>query len=185
MLGCNVENKKDLFITSPAHFSIELNAHSLLAICLLVHRHHMPNSALLISNYNSQPCEATFRLTRSMSGAFSSVLNFTTNQFLKRAGKLSILTKLENKSESDQSDYSLKFLKHHKRRRKAISLNNLTSSIDINLLTYNQIKTTIHQAFDDTYKTLSKVDINAALENKKITTINKVSSFIKKNLKKK
>ncbi|CAF4975057.1 unnamed protein product, partial [Rotaria magnacalcarata] len=52
----------------------------------------MPNSALLISNYNSQPCEATFRLTRSMSGAFSSVVNFTTDQFLKRAGKLSILT---------------------------------------------------------------------------------------------
>ncbi|CAF4531642.1 unnamed protein product, partial [Rotaria socialis] len=175
ILGYNVENKKDSFITSPAHFSIELNAHSLLAICLLVHRHHMPNSALLISNYNSQPCEATFRLTRSMLGAFSSVLNFTTNQFLKRADKISILTKLENKSESDQSDCSLTFLKHHKRRRKAISLNNLTSSIDINLLTYNQIKTTIHQAFDDAYKTLSKVDINAALENKKITTINKVN----------
>ncbi|CAF4706608.1 unnamed protein product, partial [Rotaria magnacalcarata] len=52
----------------------------------------MPNSALLISNYNPQPCEATFRLTRSMSGAFSSVVNFTTDQFLKRAGKLSILT---------------------------------------------------------------------------------------------
>ncbi|CAF4339700.1 unnamed protein product, partial [Rotaria magnacalcarata] len=112
-LGYNVENKKDLFITSPAHFSIELNAHSLLAICLLVHRHHMPNSALLISNYNSQPCEATFRLTRSMSGAFSSVVNFTTDQFLKRAGKLSILTELENKSESGQSDCLLKFPKHH------------------------------------------------------------------------
>ncbi|CAF1253288.1 unnamed protein product, partial [Rotaria magnacalcarata] len=35
------------------------------------------------------------------------------------------------------------------------------------------------------YQTLSKVDINAALEKKKITTINKVSSFIKNQFEKK
>ncbi|CAF1568961.1 unnamed protein product [Rotaria magnacalcarata] len=64
----------------------------------------MPNTALLISNYNSQPREATFRLTRSMSGTFSSVVNFTTDQFLKRAGKLSILTELENKSDENSSE---------------------------------------------------------------------------------
>ncbi|CAF2147347.1 unnamed protein product, partial [Rotaria magnacalcarata] len=126
----------------------------------------MPNTALLISNYNSQPREATFRLTRSMSGTFSSVVNFTTDQFLKRAGKLSILTELENKSESGQSDCLLKFPKHHKRRRKAISLNNLTSSIDINFLTYNQIETTIHQAFDDAYQTLSKFIYKNQFEKK-------------------
>ncbi|CAF5067777.1 unnamed protein product, partial [Rotaria magnacalcarata] len=85
ILGYRVETKKNLFITGPALFSIELNAHSLLAVCLLVCQHKLPESALSISNYSSQPCEATFRLTRSMSGAFSSVVNFTTDQFLKRA----------------------------------------------------------------------------------------------------
>jgi hypothetical protein len=71
------EQKENLFITVPAHFSIEINAHSLLGICLLVRQHKLPESALHRSNYHSQSCETTFRLTRSMSGAFSSIVNFT------------------------------------------------------------------------------------------------------------
>ena len=100
----DLSNKKkdDLFITIPAHFSIEINAHSLLAICLLVRQNELPRSALAIWKYSSQPCESIFRLTRSMSGSFSSVVNFTTDQFLKRASKLSVLNELENRSESDQ-----------------------------------------------------------------------------------
>ncbi|CAF3984908.1 unnamed protein product [Rotaria magnacalcarata] len=76
ILGYRVETKTNLFITGPALFSIELNAHSLLAVCLLVCQHKLPDSALSISKYSSQPCEATFRLTRSMSGAFSSVVTY-------------------------------------------------------------------------------------------------------------
>jgi hypothetical protein len=53
-------SKDNLFITVPAHFSIELNAHSLLAICLLVHQQDLPVSALAFSNYHSQSCEGTF-----------------------------------------------------------------------------------------------------------------------------
>ena len=94
------KNKRDLFITTSAHFSIELNAHNLLGICLLVCQHNLPESTFSISDYYSQSCEATFRLTRSMLGALSSVVNFTIEQFFKRIGKLSVLTELESKSES-------------------------------------------------------------------------------------
>jgi hypothetical protein len=40
----DLSNKKkdDMFITIPAHFSIEINAHSLLAICLLVRQNELP-----------------------------------------------------------------------------------------------------------------------------------------------
>ncbi|CAF1489713.1 unnamed protein product, partial [Rotaria sp. Silwood1] len=36
-----------------------------------------------------------------MSGVFSTVVNFTTEQFLKRAGKLSVLADIQNQGESD------------------------------------------------------------------------------------
>ena len=77
------ETINNLFITTPAHFSIEINAHSLLGICLLVTQQKLLESALSISNYHSQSCEPTFRLTRSMSGSFSCIVNFTIEQFLK------------------------------------------------------------------------------------------------------
>ncbi|CAF2204898.1 unnamed protein product [Rotaria magnacalcarata] len=167
ILGYRVETKTNLFITGPALFSIELNAHSLLAVCLLVCQHKLPDSALSISKYSSQPCEATFRLTRSMSGAFSSVVNFTTDQFLKRAGKLSVLTDLENQNESGQLDCPLQLPKHHKRRRKVAASKKSASNITIGLPTNDTIKKTIHQAFNDAYKLLSELDINIALEKKK------------------
>ncbi|CAF4855980.1 unnamed protein product [Rotaria socialis] len=94
-------SKENLFITVPAHFSIEMNAHSLVAICLLVHQQDLPISTLRFPNYHSQSCEATFRNSRSMSGVFSTVVNFTTEQFLKRAGKLSVLADIQNQSESE------------------------------------------------------------------------------------
>ncbi|CAF5227406.1 unnamed protein product [Rotaria magnacalcarata] len=102
-----------------------------------------------------------------MSGAFSSVVNFTTDQFLKRAGKLSVLTDLENQSKSGQLDCPLQFPKHHKRRRKVAASKKSASNITIGLPTNDTIKTTIHQAFNDAYKLLSELDINIALEKKK------------------
>jgi len=141
----------DLFITTPAHFSIELNAHSLLAICLLVKQQQLPESALSISKYHSQSCENTFRLTRSMSGPFSSIVNFTIDQFLKRAGKLAVLTDIETKSESGQLECPLQFPKHHKRRRRMAS-NKSTSNSSIDRLTNENIENTICRAFDDAYE---------------------------------
>jgi hypothetical protein len=167
----------DLFITTPAHFSIELNAHSLLAICLLVKQHQLPESALSISNYHSQSCESTFRLTRSMSGAFSSIVNFTIEQFLKRVGKLAVLTDIETKSESGQLECPLQFPKHHKRRRKMASKKS-TSNSSVDLLTNENIEQTICRAFDDAYNLLSKLDIDVALKKKKRTTMDQVSSFV-------
>ena len=54
------KDRKNLFITLPAHFSIEMNAHSLLSIALLVCQKDLPESVLSISNYHSQSCESTF-----------------------------------------------------------------------------------------------------------------------------
>ncbi|CAF2059171.1 unnamed protein product, partial [Rotaria magnacalcarata] len=156
-----------MLITTPAHFSVELNAHSLLGICLLVAQKQLPESALSISNYHSQSCESTFRLTRSMSGAFSSIVNFTIEQFLKRAGKRSVLTEIENQSESGQLKCPLKFPKHHKRQRKRTILKKQIAGSSMNHLTIDNIQKAVYRAFDDAYNLLSTVDINSALRKKK------------------
>ena len=183
---CHIDERiSNMFITTPAHFSIELNAHSLLGICLLVAKKHLPESALSISNYHSQSCESTFRLTRSMSGSFSSIVNFTVEQFLKRAGKLSVLTEIENQSESGQLKCPLKFPKHHKRRRKRTILKKQTADSSVDLLTTDNIGKAVYRAFDDAYNLLSTVDINDVLEKRRKNSISQVSSFVRAHFSKK
>ena len=179
------ETINNLFITTPAHFSIELNAHSLLGICLLVIQQKLPESALSISNYHSQSCESTFRLTRSMSGSFSCIVNFIIEQFLKRAGKLSVLTDIEQKSESGQLKCPLKFPKHHKRQRKRAIFTKSAVDLHANLFTTDNIQKTIGQAFDDAYNLLAGVDVNIALETRRKNTMFQVSSFVRSQFNKK
>ena len=123
--------------------------------------------------------ESTFRLTRSMSGAFSSIVNFTMEQFLKRAGKLSVLTEIENQSESGQLKCRLKFPKHHKRRRKQTILKKQTTGTSISLFAIDNIRKTVYRAFDDAYNLLFTVDVNSALEKRNKNTISRVSSFVR------
>jgi hypothetical protein len=170
---------ENLFITVPALFSIEMNAHNLVAICLLVHQQDLPVSALRFSKYHSQSCEATFRNARSMSGVFSTVVNFTTEQFLKRAGKLSVLADIQNQSESGQLSCPLQFPKHHKRYRQSAASNIAVLSASTHLLTCDNIKKTIYQAYDDAYDLLSKLDVHIPLKKAKKTEMLQVSSFVR------
>ena len=180
------KTKNSLFITSPAHFSIELNAHCLVSICLLVCQHDLPNSVLSISNYNSQSCENTFRLARSLSGTFSSIVNFTIEKFLKRAGKLSVLTKLESQIQSGLLKCPLQFSRHHKQRRKnAAAKTSLSNSSSSGILTYENIENTVWRAYDDAYALLSGLGVDKALEKRKTTNIHQVSSFVRTQFEKK
>lgn len=186
LAGCSSdEDKKNLFITVPAHFSIEINAHCLLGICLLVRQCDLPESALDFSNYHSQSCESTFRLARSMTGTFSTITNFTIEQFLKRAGKLAVLTDIENKSISNQLSCPLKFPKHHKKRRNLIDLKRSTSNSSVNVLTNENIEQTIYRSFDDAYKLLSHLNVNYLLDKHKKSTLIKISSSVKNQFERK
>ena len=179
------KKKDDLFITIPAHFSIELNAHTLLSICLLVRQKSLPLEALSMSNYSSQPCESLFRLARSMSGTFSSVVNFTTDQFLQRTAKLSVLSDLENRSQSCQLEHPLKYPKHHKRRQSETVRERETSTMGMNDLTDVLIKKTVNAAYKDAYKLLSELEVDIVLKKRKINSIRHVNSFIRSYFEKK
>ena len=173
----SMKNRSNSFITIPALFSIELNAHNLLSICLLVIQGDLPEAALSISKYDSQSCESTFRLTRSMSGAFSSIVNFTTEQFLRRAGKLVALTEIENESANDPLNNSLQFPKYHKRQRNHNAQRVATSGFTKSLLSHENIEKAIHLAFAHAYTLLSDLDVHVALKKKNQTTLQQGSSF--------
>jgi len=156
--------KSPFFITKAAYHSIEINAHTLLSVVLLVCQHDLPESALSITSFNSQTCENIFRLTRSMSGTFSSNVNFTVDQFLRRAGKLSVLQDIERQSEYDESECCLKFPKHHKRCHKKTTPLTDRLQVSTNILTENTIEKTISRAFDDAYEMLSILGIDETLK---------------------
>lgn len=104
-------SKRNLFITMPTLFSIELNAHSLTYLLTLLVEKQITEEAVQII-FNSQVCESYFRAARSMSGAFSSVVNFTVNEFLQRASKLKTLEEI--KFNAEQNRNNLIFPKHRK-----------------------------------------------------------------------
>ncbi|CAF3629800.1 unnamed protein product [Rotaria sp. Silwood1] len=173
------KNKAFFFITKAAYHSIEINAHTLLSVVLLVCQHDLPESALSITSFNSHICENIFRLTRSMSGTFSSNVNFTVGQFLRRAGKLSVLQDIERQNEHNLSECSLQFPKHHKRRhRKDMSINNRLD-VSNNILTQNTIEKTIHRAFDDAYKMLSVLGIDVILVREHRNALNELSTYVR------
>lgn len=74
---------KDNFITLNAYTCIEINAHTLLSLTL----RHIKNGSLnrfypwLLG---SQICESWFRAARSMTSTFSTIINFTSKEFIGR-----------------------------------------------------------------------------------------------------
>ena len=86
--------KEKSFITRPAFWCIEINAHTLLYIVLLVIDGKPPIEALNTYLFTSQPCENMFCIARSLSGPYSSVKNFSVKSFLQRCEKISIINSL-------------------------------------------------------------------------------------------
>jgi hypothetical protein len=89
------KSNANFFITKTAYLSVELNAHNLLYIILLVKQKKLPKEALNIYLFNSQSCESMFRNARSLSGTYSTIINFTVADFLNRSQKISILNRIK------------------------------------------------------------------------------------------
>ncbi|CAF1558925.1 unnamed protein product, partial [Didymodactylos carnosus] len=162
------------FITKPAYLSVEINAHNLLYLVLLVQQKQLPKEALNIYLFNSQACESTFRNTRSLSGAFSTIVNFTVNDFLRRSQKLSML----NKMKCDQSNESLLFPVHHKHRQDTHLLSTLHLE-DIDELDIEQI---ILNAYYRAINLIQHSKISALLKERGIFALESLSNYVYKQL---
>ena len=76
------------FLTLNTYTCIELNAHGML---LLIDKCRQSNSQFLPWLYSSQPCEKIFRQTRSMTSTFSTVVNYSFMDILRRLNRIQIL----------------------------------------------------------------------------------------------
>lgn len=78
------------FITSNAYTCIELNGYGILLLLEKCRKYNTPN-LFLPWLYSSQPCESNFRQTRSMTSTYSTVVNFSMNEMIKRLNRIQAL----------------------------------------------------------------------------------------------
>ena len=159
------------FITRPAYISAELNAHNLLYLVLLVKQKHLPKQVMLnIHLFNSQACESLFRDARSLSSTFSTRVNFTVKNFIRRSQKLSIL----NQIKYNQSEKDLSFPIHHKHKRE----HSFASSYQLDEIDTLDIEQLISNAYDQALHIVKHSKMLDVLKQYNINSLNGVSEFI-------
>ena len=166
-------------------FSIEINSHTLVYLALLVIQHRLPPTCLNVPLFNSQTCESTFRTCRSMSGPFSSIVNFTVHEFLQRAKKLSYLHSIKcqaNSNNPNDSNNGFLFARHHKQSKTVDSkqISSLASS-SITTLTVEAIENTILQAYSHASRLVCDVNM---FQQHQISSLKKMSKLASLQLEK-
>ena len=150
--------------------SVELNAHNLLYIVCSVKQQHLPKQALTnIHLFNSQSCESIFRDARSLSGTFSTMVNFSVKSFIRRSQKLSVLNELKH----NQLEENLRFPVHHKHKREnLVKLSHQPDDIDI-----SDIEQIISEAYDQAIDMMKDSTVLNELSECNIESFNDLSQF--------
>lgn len=87
----------DSFITSNCYLCIELNAHALINICNNFRENpNLTNDMFLPHLFSSQACEKTFRATRSMTTTYSTVVNYSIKDIIRRMDRIATLSNTIN-----------------------------------------------------------------------------------------
>ncbi|CAF3497559.1 unnamed protein product [Rotaria socialis] len=170
--------KKNFFITIPALFSLELNAHSLTYLTVLLAEQKITKEALNISLFNSQICESTFRAARSMSGPFSSVVNFSVYEFLQRVEKLAVLQNIKCSSEYKKNN--IIFPTHHKQSKQNF-LTHSTSTVAITI-TEKLIEEKVFSAYIKASQILSGCEFSILNPNDNMISFEEVNRLAFKRL---
>ncbi|CAF4370405.1 unnamed protein product [Rotaria sp. Silwood2] len=172
------KNKSRYFITRPAYLSVEINAHNLLYLILLVQQKQLPPQSLHIHTFSSQACESIFRNTRALSGVYSTIVNFTVHDFLRRAQRLSLLNDIKFKHLNDRSVNNLVFPVHYKHRHDHQSLAT-QSQREVDLIDVEQI---ITEAYHEAIDMLSGLEILNLLNDKNVLGLKPLSEYVFKQL---
>ena len=117
-LSENGNDLKEHFITENAYTCIELNSHMLRNVVFNVINNVFPPQVLRVWLTGSQGCEQMFRLLRSMTPTFSTIINFTLRAMLERIHKINFLSSME-------ADDSLEF---PRAKRRMLHLNKETEA---------------------------------------------------------
>ncbi|CAF1513074.1 unnamed protein product [Rotaria sp. Silwood1] len=167
-------NKDKHFITRTAYLSVELNAHNLLYLILLVQQKQLPKESLHIFLFNSQSCEGMFRNARSLSGVYSTIVNFTIHDFLRRAAKLSLLNQIKCNESTNQSGERISFPIHHKHKAD----NDLSIIQNLDDVDYLDIEQVILESYEASIELIENLGIATLLINHQIYKLEKLSKFM-------
>ena len=170
-----IKAKRQYFITYQSYISVEINAHSLVHLAVLVSEGQLPPEALNPCLQNSQTCESTFRSARSISSMSSVGVNFTVSQFLARISKLSILQHIK----SNTSQNNLRFPRHHK--LSATTRNPSTSSNTI-IPSKNHVENSILNAYKYVTNLFIPLKIKQLLRKGLMIPIEELSRTISRQL---
>ncbi|CAF4590546.1 unnamed protein product, partial [Rotaria magnacalcarata] len=154
------------------------NAHNLLYLILLVQQKQLTPQSFHIHTFSSQACESIFPNTRVLSGVYSTIVNFTIHDFLRRAQRLSLLNDIKYKHLNDRSVNNLVFPVHYKHRYDHQSLAT-QSQREVDLIDVEQIITeSYHEAID----MLNGLGILNLLNGKNVLGLKPLSEYIFKQL---
>ena len=168
--------RNQLFITDPALISIELNAHSLMYILLLVIDKQLPAESLNIHLFSSQPCEIFFRSARSLNGSFSSMTNFSVYQFIRKAQKISILDGIKAQEQANADPCAIKFPTHHKQKQSSSVSSNLP---DLNDISIKKIEQIIDRAYEYARSFADRLQMSNKLKADKVYGFNDLCSSVR------
>ena len=173
--------KLNSFITKPTFWCIEINAHTLLYIVLLVIKKRLPVEALNTFVFNSQICENTFRVARSLSGSFSSITNFSVKSFMKRCEKISIINSIKSRG-GHVGDYRFHFPHHHKNDKETMNYSiNLIQELNFN---EHDVENIINTAYERAKNYVSMVNMSQRLIKKNLYSLPNLNSFLGRYLSK-
>jgi hypothetical protein len=176
-------SKPDLFISIPSLFSLGLNAHSLTYLVILVVEQTITEDALNITLFNSQICEGTFHLARSMSGSCSSVVNFSVNEFLQRVETLAVLQRIKTSSDSNRNN--IIFPKHHKQKQSQPTRPANSTSTITRTITKEPLEETVFSVYLQASQILSGCSFPILNPNGEIISFEEVNSLAYKKLRRK
>ncbi|CAF3235280.1 unnamed protein product [Rotaria sp. Silwood2] len=171
--------KRNFFITSPSFLCLEINAHNFTYLTLLVAENQLPIETLNVFLFNSQTCERFFQLTRSITGTFSTCVNFSIQQFLNRQEKISFLNHIKAQRNSSLTTTTFNFSSHHKTQR-----NSKLSTIQPEKITKQQIEEQVGRAFSDAFNLLVPLGIKQVFTQSIDITMKQVSEHVYNHLKK-
>ena len=161
------------FLTPQSVHSIELKAHCLIYLLLLVIEGQLSEEVLCIDHFHSQSCKAIFCSARTLSSNSSSGVNFTILQFLNLIEKLSLFQKIKNQH-GQVTPPILRFPVHHKNKHDHLSSGQTSR---MRLPTQAEIEQTVVQAFYKATDYLEQVGVMVVLSTNKLYDIIALNNY--------
>lgn len=145
---------RDNFITSNAYMYIEINAHSLLMSIIVLNRRN-ESERFVPWLYDSQSCERMFRALRSMTGTFSTVINFNMLGLLRRLHKLYIQEQLQ--SDTSKVEHGITFPRQERFGRRKDGSNSYHEFPLCEIVNPQTISGILEKALDKAHESLDEL----------------------------